>query len=96
MLLFLFSIFAYSRFSDAPDAGQPLFEMLASPSIAATQPSPTTPAIALDDSSAGPAPGGTRNDGYLAAKLSTYLFLHKTWNESVSAPATGGLSVCPE
>ena len=95
MLLVLLSTFAYSGFSDAPGGAQPLFEMLASPSIAATHPSAPVGAIALDATSRSPAPGSTSND-HVAANLATYLFLHKTWNESISAPATGGSNVCPE
>ena len=99
VLLFLLSIVAYSRISDAlSGAGEPLSEPRASPSIAAPPPSLNRPvgAIALDASSGRPAPGPTRNDNHLAANLSTYVFLHKTRNESISAPTTAGVSVCSE
>ena len=99
VLLSLLSIVAYSGFSDAlSGSGQPLFEMPASPAVAASPPSLNTPVgtIALDASSGRPAPGSTRNDDQLAGNLSTYVFLHKTWNESISAPTTAGVSVCSE
>jgi hypothetical protein len=96
VLFSLLSIVAYSGFSGVLNgAGQPLPEGPASPSIAATPPSLNTPVgpIALDASSGRPAPGSTGNDSDLAAGLSEYLFLHKTWNESLSAPAGTELSV---
>ena len=96
VLVSLLSVVAYRGFPDAlSDAGQPVFEMPASPSIAATPPSLNTPAgvIALDASSGRAAPGFTGNDNDLAAEPSGYVFLHKTWNESLSAPTTAGLSV---
>lgn len=98
VLLSLLPIVAYSGLSDAlSDSGQPLSETPASPSIAATAPSLNTHvgAIALDTSSGGPPPGSSGNNR-LAANLSMYVFLHKTWNESLSAPAAAELSACPE
>jgi hypothetical protein len=99
VLLFLLSIVSYSQISDAlSGAGEPLSETRASSSIAVRPPSLNTPvgAIALDASSGRPPPGPTRNDNHLAANLSTYVFLHKTRNESISAPTTTRVSVCSE
>jgi len=99
VLLCLLSIVAYSGFSGSlTGSRQPRFEMPAAPSVAATLPSLNTSAglVALDAASGRPAPGSTRNDDQLAENLSAYVFLHKTWNESVSAPTAGGVSVCSE
>jgi hypothetical protein len=99
VLLCLLSIVAYSGFSDSlSGSGRARFEMPASPSVAATLPSlnTTVGSVAFDASSGRPAPGATRNDDRLADNVAQYVFLHKTWNESLSAPATGAVSVCPE
>lgn len=94
--LSLLAIVAYSVFPDAlSGAGRAPVEIPASPSIAATPPSPNRPAatIALDASSDRPTPGSTGNDNSLPAGLSEYVFLHKALNESLSAPTPAGLSV---
>jgi hypothetical protein len=99
VLLSLLSIVAYSGFSDAlSGSGQPLIEMPASPSIAATPPSLNTPvgAIALDASSGRLAPDSTGNDNNQTTDLSAYVFLHKTRNDRIPAPTTAGLRVCSE
>lgn len=93
--LSLLSIIAYNAFSDAPGSpGQALSEVPAPPSIAANPPSPTpVGAIALDAPSGRPAPGSTDNDGNLPVHLATYVFLHRTSSENLSAPNTMGLNV---
>ena len=94
--LFLLSIVAYSGFSDALSGiRQPVFEMAVSPSIVAALPSQNPPgeAIALDAASGEPAADSARNDSHLTAYLSTYVFLHKTSNESLPVPTIAGLSV---
>jgi hypothetical protein len=96
VMLSLLSIVAYSGFSDALSGPwQPLSETPASLSIAAIPPPLNTPvgAVALNTSSGRPAPGSTGNDNDLAASLSEYVFLHKAWNESLSAPTGAGLGV---
>ena len=96
VLLSLLSIATYSGFSGAQSgAGQLRSETPASPSIAGTPPSPNTPvgAIALDASSGRPTSGSTGDDNNQAAGLAEYLFLHKTWNETLSAPTTAELNV---
>jgi len=91
----LLSIVAYIGFPDTPSAAeQPKSETPVEPFIAAAPPPVHTPeTIALDASSGRPAPDPTDNDNNLAASLSAYVFLHKTWNEGLSAPATAELNV---
>jgi len=99
VLLSLLSIVAYSGLSGAlSGSGRPLFELPASPSIAATPPSPNTPVgpIALDASDRGLAPDSTGNDANLAAGLSEYVFLHKARNEHIPEKTTAGVNVCAE
>lgn len=96
VVLSLLSIVAYSGLSGAPTgAGQPPHEMPATPSIAADPPLLITPvgAIALGASSDEPAPGSTADASYPPVDLSTYVFLHKTWDENFAAAPTAGLNV---
>jgi len=91
------SIAAYRGLPDALSGpGQPELEMPASPAIASTSPSPGSSAggIALDASSANPAPDPTRDDDHLAENLSTLMFLHKTRDESGPVATTTRFGVC--
>jgi hypothetical protein len=98
-LLSLISIVAYSQIAVAlSGAAEPRFETKKSPSIAAPSPLPNKPigAIARNASSGRPAPGATRTDTDLTENLSSYLFWHKTWNETVPAATTEKLGGCSE
>jgi hypothetical protein len=99
VLLSLLSMAAFSGFSGAQRrAGQPLSVMTAAPSIAATPPSLNTPesAIVLDAPSTRATQGAARGDSHVAANLSTYVALHKAWDDGIPASAAPGLSVCSE
>lgn len=93
-------------------AGQPLSETETriSPSIAAPPPSLKTPVGAIargapssgpqnpnkDKSTAMPVPGSTHDDNNVTAKLSEYVFLHKTRNERIPLQVVARANVCPE
>src|SRR5687768_10724188 len=49
----------------------------------------------LSETRAAP-PIAASNHNHQAANLSTYVFLHRTWNEDVSAPTTRSFGVCSE
>lgn len=99
VLLSFLSIVAYSQIAVAlSGAAEPRFETKKSPSIAAPPPLLNTPigAIARNTSSGRLAPGSTRTDNHLTADLSTYMFLHKTWNEAIPVSPTEELGQCSE
>jgi hypothetical protein len=97
LLLFLSSPAALGGNSyDPSHSGGAKSATLVSPSGVLHSPSLSVPvgAIALDASSGESAPGSTRNDRRLPETLTTYLFLHMTWNECIAAPATTGSCAC--
>jgi hypothetical protein len=97
VLLSLLSIVGYSGLLDARSgSGQPLPGIPASTSIAGIPPTLAAAPIARDTSSGRVAPDSTRDDSYVAADPSMYLFLHRTRHQALSAPVTPGSSTCPE
>jgi hypothetical protein len=109
VLLSLWSMVANGgAFSEAlSDAGQPQSGTPASQSTAATPPLLNAPAgvIALDTfgrsqnrskSTSMSAPAPTNSGSNLPSHLSEYLYLHRTWRDSIAAPRTAGSSACPE
>ena len=92
----LFSVVASSGISDALSGAGQLSETPAPSGAAPSLLSAPMGPIALDVSSGGPAPGSIGNDHNLAARLSEYVFLHKTRNELIPARTTFEANGCPE
>jgi hypothetical protein len=90
-------IVASSGFSDARiGSAQPRSEARTSlPTAAATAPSPHIAVGPVAASSGTPTSGATHSgNNHLPTSLSTYVLLHETWDENISASA--GLSRCAE
>jgi hypothetical protein len=88
-VLSLLSTVAFIGFSGAlSGAGRSLTQAAATSSIAATPSSldASVGALALDAPSGRPAPGASRDDHRISARLATYVSFHRAWNEGRSAP----------